>query len=684
MRRLILVLAFIILTVGGFCDAPQGATGSPIITGAMQSQLVEKMLKKFGNEHQERIKRGVAQSAVFWQKEDGTPEEFDNLCLGSFASDPVVLKLLFNRIEKNLESIRGYFHRITRDLKEPLDLDIDEELPINDNFAKFVPDDHMQEDFFKLKIAFMILVNFPQTSLEDKLRDGPKWSREQWAQTRFCDLFPARVPSEVSQKVNAAEVESEAYVNEYNLFPKYFLTAEKKSLFSEDLKLISHWGLRDHLKALYPSKDGLPAQEMIYKAMERIIDQSIPKTVINQKTYWDPYANTVFEKDGDQYKQIQSVPEGDLRYARMIANFKAHRLEDPFYPKYPRYIDRRFDLTRQISEKAVEDVLVSLLSSDVAPKVGELISKKLGRPLKPFDIWFTNFNEGQAIPEKELDAKVKAKYPNLEAFQKDIPNILAFLGFTPEKAKFLNERIAVDPARGGGHATPAMMKTDKSHLRTRVPKGGMDYQGFNTGMHELGHNVEQTFSLFNSDFYMLGDVPNSACTECFAFVFQNRDLDVLGLKSKDPLAEDYLAIQTFWEAFEIGGVSLVDMKVWRWLYEHPDATPAQLKDYTIEVAKEVWNKYFAPVFNIKDCTILGIYSHMIAYPLYLCDYPLGHVISYQIEDYLKGKSLGTEMERMCKQGYVTPKQWIENAVGSDISSEALIKKVREALAKVNK
>ena len=32
-------------------------------------------------------------------------------------------------------------------------------------------------------------------------------------------------------------------------------------------------------------------------------------------------------------------------------------------------------------------------------------------------------------------------------------------------------------------------------MRRRVEKGGMNYKGFNRAVHELGHNVEQTFSL---------------------------------------------------------------------------------------------------------------------------------------------------------------------------------------------
>lgn len=677
---LLCIALFCALTPVGAAVKSQAADApAAFVSVGDQQHLVTTMLSKFGLSHATRIKRGVAQAAPFWRAEDGTVEEFGTFCLDSFATDSAVLQATFERFEKNLESIQGNFHRITRDLKAPLDLDIGDKLPVDEQFAKFDPFSHLQDDLFASKLAFSILLNFPQTGLSEKLTAGPKWSREEWAKTRLCDYFPARVPAEIKRKINDAEIEGESYVNDYNFYVGYLLDKNRKQPFAEDLCLISHWGLRDHLSTLYAQPDGLDKQEFLYKVMERVIDQSVPQSVINKKAFWDPFENTVFEKDGSSFKPAAATPEPDTRYAKMLVNFHAQRLADPLYPKYPRYIDRRFDLSRQMSEKDVEGLLTELISADVLPAVGELISKKLKRPLRPFDLWYSGFKVSGMLPEKELNEKIRAKYPDLDAFAKDLPKILTHLGFTPERAKYLHERIAVEPARGAGHASGAMMRTDKAHLRTRVPKGGMDYQGFNTGMHELGHCVEQTFTLYEADHYLLAEVPNSACTECFAFVFQARDMDVLGMPMKDPRVEHFNTLDTFWSAFEIAGVALVDMKVWNWLYEHPNATPAELKAATITIAKDLWNKYYAPVFKVQDCPVLAIYSHMIAYPLYLSDYPLGFIICYQIEDFLKGKNLGTEMERMCKTGYVTPKQWMEAAVGSDISPAALIKAARKAV-----
>jgi hypothetical protein len=134
-----------------------------------------------------------------------------------------------------------------------------------------------------------------------------------------------------------------------------------------------------------------------------------------------------------------------------------------------------------------------------------------------------------------------------------------------------------------------------------------------------------------------------------------------------------------WSTYEIMGVSLVDINVWKWMYAHPDATPAQLKEAVISIAKDIWNTYYAGIFGMKDETILAIYSHMIDNPLYLPAYPVGHLIDFQIEQYLKGKNLAQEIEHIYTTGRIIPQLWMKKAVGSEISPAASIHAAEEAL-----
>src|SRR6185295_10158752 len=156
-------------------------------------------------------------------------------------------------------------------------------------------------------------------------------------------------------------------------------------------------------------------------------------------------------------------------------------------------------------------------------------------------------------------------------------NLLEHLGFSKERAQYLADHIEVDPARGSGHALGAQRRADKSHLRTRVEKEGMNYKGFNIAIHEMGHNVEQTFSLNDIDSTLLEGVPNTAFTEALAFVFQAHDLELLGLAAPDAQSNALRALNDYWATFEIAGVALVDMAVWHWMYAHPNANPSDLK-----------------------------------------------------------------------------------------------------------
>ncbi len=643
------------------------------------NQVIADLTKKFGEQHAERINQGVNQVANLWTKADGSPEELAQFCEEQFITDSQILSQTFQRYEKNLEQIYGLNTRMQLVLQEPVDVEIGSILPADMLFANFNPFAHLNDDFFKTKLAFTALLNFPFYTLEERLQFGPQWTREQWAQARLAQRFAKRIPAEINQKISQAFVAADHYISNYNIHLHHLITPEGARLFPDGLKLISHWGIRDELKAQYANPDGLRRQKMIQQVMEHIIRQDIPAVAVdNPKVDWDPLNNTVKAIQGDQ-STITSSPEPNTRYTHLLNIFQSVRLADPYYPNLPTFIDRKFQEEREITEQEFEALLISVLSNPVAKEVATLIEKRLGRKLEPFDIWYNGFKPRGIYDETFLDSIVLNRYPDAAAFQKDLPAILRNIGFSTEKAEFLSTKIIVDPARGSGGAWGAGMREDNAHLRTRITAKGMNYKGFNIAVHELGHNVEQVFSLNEVDHTLLQGVPNTAFTEAFAFVFQSRDLPILGLKKEDPQAEQLNALDTYWSTFEIAGVGLIDIYTWHWMYDHPTASPAQLNEAMQTIAKEVWNKYYAPVLGMNDQILLAIYSHIIDAGLYLPDYPLGHIISFQIEQYLKDKNLATEMERMCKLGAITPDGWMKAAVGNPISTEPLIKAAETAI-----
>jgi oligoendopeptidase F len=191
--------------------------------------------------------------------------------------------------------------------------------------------------------------------------------------------------------------------------------------------------------------------------------------------------------------------------------------------------------------------------------------------------------------------------------------------------------------------------------------------------------VEQTISLYDVDNYMMAGVPNTAVTEALAYVFQDRDLFLLDMKDNNPEKKKMETLDAAWSLMEIMGVGMVEMKAWKWLYENPGATPSQLKESIIKISMDTWNRYFAPVIGIKDSPILAIYSHMVEVPLYLPNYSYGHIVQFQIEDYLRDKKLPDEVDRMFSQGRLTPQQWMMGAVGKKISVQPILNALDEVL-----
>ena len=654
-------------------------------------KLETDLTAKYGDAQRDRIQRGLKQVSGFWRDADGDQAAFEDFVRKNFVAHPAALDTMFGRFQYLLEQAFGHMTEIGREFRQQTDLEAGPVEPFDEVFAGYDPAAHLADDFFGNKLAFVVLLNFPLTTLDERLADGDRWTRRQWAETRLAEYFSRRVPAEVNLAISKASAEAGQYISEYNVWMHHLLDDRGRRLFPPKMRLLSHWNLRDEIKADYgDAQDGLAKQRMIAKVMEAIVTQTIPASVINNpQVDWNPFTNEVKPaavKDSDFMpgeRAPVNAPEPNTRYQRWLETYRASKLADPYSPNAPTLIARRFNEDRQLPEERVQKMFEQVLSSPAAAQVGALIQKRLGRPLEPFDIWYNGFKPRLQYTQAELDTIVAKKYPTAKAFEQNIPALLVKLGFSPERAKFAAENIVVDPARGSGHAMGAAMRQAKTHLRTRVEKEGMNFKGFNIAVHELGHNVEQTFSLNAIDYYSLNGVPNTAFTEALAFVFQGRDLELLGLQSPDAQAEALKALNDFWGTYEICGVSLVDMRAWHWMYEHPQATPEQLRDAVLQISRDVWNRYYAPVFNQKDVVLLGIYSHMIDSFLYLPDYPIGHMIAFQLEEHMKKTGpIGPEFERVARLGRLAPDLWMKSATGAQVGPAALLAATQRALTAI--
>jgi hypothetical protein len=703
-RRCAAVLCVCLLVAGGRTAATAEPAAPPWLP-AIQRELLDTLGPGLDQGARARLERGVRQVASLWRSQDGDAAAFRALVRTHLATNQATLDAMFARLERAFEKLDGHFSEMSLALRWHTELDLGPILPFDDLLAGYAPAAHVGDDLFANGLAFVVLLNFPLTTLQERLEAGMHWTRRQWAEARLAQRFDKRIPAPVQSAVARATAAADRYVAEYNIWMHHLVDDRGERHFPPKLRLLSHWNLRDEIKAQYAAgPQAVARQRMIQRVMERIVDQSIPAAVINTpRVDWNPVSNRVQPagvRDDDlglsatatlasnasagsaaaAPVSISNAPEPDTRYARLLDCFRAVRQIDPHSPTAPTHIARRFDEERQIPEARVRAMLEAVVGSPLAARVAGRIEARLGRPLEPFDIWYPGFLPRGAHDEAELDALVARRYPTAAAYQADIPRLLEQLGFAPERARFLAARIAVDPARGSGHAAGPAMRDTAARLRTRVGAAGMDYKGFNIALHEMGHNVEQVISMNLVDHTLLQGVPNTAFTEAVAFVFQAQDLRLLGLDQPGPRDAALKTLNDFWITYEIAGVGLVDMAVWHWMYGHPDATPAELKGAMLDLARQVWNRFYAPVFKRADVTLLAIYSHLVNNLLYLPDYAVGHLISHQIDARIhRADGIGPEIERMTRLGNIAPDLWMREATGAPVGPEALLEATAKAL-----
>ena len=662
--------------------------------------------------------RGVEQAAALWTEADGSAEEFRAFVETHLCKNDSERLVLFESLSRIMEKCNESADMLTVELLRPTQLTNAGEPATPDwIMSGYSPMAHFTDDMYANKLAFLTILNFPHYTLEEKNSLGRTWTRQEWAFARLGDVFTTRVPGAVKAQVAQAHADAENYIADYNIYMGNLRTDDGRQLWPEDKILLSHWNLRDELKAQYNvqgdkvqgtregdkvqgtrdmvqstrdnvqstrdkvqgTKENVEKQEMIYKVMQRIVRQEIPQAAINNPDYiWKPYEESESVK-------AKSEREPYTRYAHILQTAKAYFAEDAYCPAAPTAIQRNFEEGMEIPAEELDSLFRVLLGSEQVQQVASVIRERLGRELRPYDIWYDGFKARASLNEDDLSAKTRRLYPDANAFAADMWRLMTRMGFYSEDARNIAHRIAVEPARGSGHAWPCLGRKEDARLRTRIAPTGMDYKGYNIAVHEFGHCVEQILDMYYIDYYMLSGVPNTAYTEASAFLWQQRDLKLMP-GNTEPLSgamTKEAVFDQFWSMYEIMGVSIVDMSVWRWIYDHPKATPKQLCEATIAIAQEVWNTYYEPVLGEHDCELLGIYSHMVDVPMYLPNYPLGHIVQFQIEEHLsqytEPRDFALEYMRIYRLGRLTPKEWMLQAVGAAPSVEPVLQAVTKAL-----
>ena len=652
------------------------AVNHRFLSDADCTATIDALVDAHGEDVRETAERGVHQCAVSWQADDGDAAAFTAFCLEHLAANPDDREKLLNRLETAVEQIRGHLYEMRRNLRRWSDL-VGDQLPKTDALlATFDPAPDLVEQFYAQKLAFVALLNFRKSTLEEMLDQGADWDTDRWAEARITGTFGPRIPKEVSNLARELHFKSSHWVSNFHVPVGTMVDATGRRWFEADRALLAHWLIREEMKAGYNDPEGINKQRALAWVMARQIDGTIPRAIMDRTSTddWDPAANT-----------IGGNPAGELvgldRYDHWMNNVRVARAIDAHHPDHPTAIDRKFGLEREIGEAQVEQLLVDLLAHPVRAELSGMLRDRLGRDLESHDIYFEDLFESRDADE--LNATVRSHFADEQEFQDKLPEVLRGLGFAPEDADFLGTRVRVEIARGSGHAMRPYLGEYDAWLRTNRLKDQLGWDGFDTAMHELGHNLEQLCSTFFVPRVSLRGVPNTACTEAFAFLYQSLGKRVLGIEdSAEAQRLDHEeTISATLMACQIAGPSLVELRTWRWIYETGDAVdPAGIRDAQLRNAQEVWAEFFQAHFGNDPYNILAAYQHQVAHPLYLPDYALGRMIGHQIRAYMRGRDLAEETKRINSIGSLTPDAWMRKAVGGPLSVEPLVRDAAEAIA----
>ena len=384
--------------------------------GVIADETVQKVQtdlnKIYGEKNSERIAKGTAQIAKNWRKTDGSNEDFVKFCMENFLADKDLISN-FQVIQQNLALQNGLLAKIRFRFYESKNFTDMKEVRVDQYFRNSMPG----IDPYQGKLAQFIQLNFPAYTFEEKRLKGKNWSRLEWAMVKLGDYYPDRGNSGY-KSVSGDEVRDfQNYMGKYFFRMDHICMPDLTYPFKKALTLHSHFGLRDNLKEEYTRQGGFARQELTGKIIEHITQGTVPAEFIGDTaTRWNPWTNELFKIEAGKAVKIQFASEGTKRYAGLLASFKNRSSEDPSFSKASTVIDRTFENSNFKAEE-VEGLIRSFLSDPVIASVGKLISKRLGRPLQPFDIWYSGFQGQSAFPANKLDSITKSRYPDPVALQ---------------------------------------------------------------------------------------------------------------------------------------------------------------------------------------------------------------------------------------------------------------------------
>ncbi len=222
------------------------------LSAATPDPLVAELVARYGEAERPRVERGFAQLDAFWRAEDGDRAARDEFARTHFAGDAATRDALFDRLEAGLESLDGHLAEISRDWRAQSDLDRGPILPFDEIMAAWIRRRTSPTTCSATSLAFVVLLNFPLTTLDERLARGESWIAPRVgrgaAGRPLREAHPVRrQPGDRRGGVARRRSTSPATTSGCTTC----VDESGERLFPPKLRLLSHWNLRDELKASY-------------------------------------------------------------------------------------------------------------------------------------------------------------------------------------------------------------------------------------------------------------------------------------------------------------------------------------------------------------------------------------------------------------------------------------------------
>ena len=157
-------------------------------------KLETELLAKYGESQKARLSTGLHQVIQFWRPEDGEP------AFSRPSSEPTSPATRILSIPCSIATSGCSNNSMATCMRSPANSASSRtstsgpSVPIDEIFGGYDPSAHVIDDFFQNKLAFVVLLNFPLTTLEERLKRGPQWTRRQWAEARLAERFSSAFP----------------------------------------------------------------------------------------------------------------------------------------------------------------------------------------------------------------------------------------------------------------------------------------------------------------------------------------------------------------------------------------------------------------------------------------------------------------------------------------------------------